>query len=46
MARLFNVLGDRLLGIFLHEVRSGACCSQFGQVCQAAKHFTCNCGCA
>jgi hypothetical protein len=44
MARLFNVLGDRLLGIFLREVRSAAACAQFGQVCQV-KHFDQNCHC-
>ncbi|MEU0797068.1 hypothetical protein ABZ342_44000 [Amycolatopsis sp. NPDC005961] len=40
MARMINTLGDRLLGLFLREVKAGACVPEHGQVCKTF-HFDC-----
>ncbi|WIY00818.1 hypothetical protein QRX60_43320 [Amycolatopsis mongoliensis] len=40
MARLINTLGDRLLGLFLGEVKAGACIPEHGQVCKTL-HYDC-----
>ncbi|WP_328453049.1 MULTISPECIES: hypothetical protein [unclassified Amycolatopsis] len=40
MARMINTLGDRLLGLFLREVKAGACVAEHGQVCKTF-HYDC-----
>lgn len=40
MARLINTLGDRLLGLFVREVKAGACIPEHGQVCKTL-HYDC-----
>jgi len=44
MARMINTLGDRLLGLFLREVKAGACVPEHGQVCKTL-HYDCNGSC-
>lgn len=45
MSKMFTALGDRLLGLFLHEVKSGACCLEFGKECAPGRRFNCFCHC-
>ena len=42
---LFSTIGNRLLGLFLPEVKAGACIPEVGQVCKTL-HFRCNGTCA
>ena len=44
MARMINTLGDRLLGLFLREVKAGACVPENGKVCKTL-HYDCNGNC-
>jgi hypothetical protein len=40
IVNLFKTIGDRLLALFLPQIKAGACIPEHGQVCKTL-HFDC-----